>query len=102
MSGGSKVLRIVLSFTAFALVAVHVIEMPAARAEDAASAQRDGEALLTGKTRPPQVPADWIGSPTKSAPGWRWDDPQNAGNSVRIFRGNPADPDPAKRKDHVV
>ena len=64
--------------------------------------QEDIEALLTGKARPHQVPPDWVGSRTKSAPGWRWDDPHNSGNSVRIFRGDPSNPDPTKRRRNVV
>jgi hypothetical protein len=56
----------------------------------------------SGKMRPRQIPANWIGSPTKSAPGWRWDDPENSDNSVRIYQGNPNDPDPSKREPYVV
>ncbi|HTO33302.1 MAG TPA: hypothetical protein VL202_19320 [Pararhizobium sp.] len=60
------------------------------------------EALFTGKERPRQIPTDWIGSPTRSAPGWRWDNPANTGNSVRIFRGDPNHSDPSMRQPFVV
>jgi len=58
--------------------------------------------IVTGKIRPEKIPADWIGSPTKSAIGWRYDDPNNAGNSVRIYQGDPNDPEPSKREPYVV
>lgn len=58
--------------------------------------------MLTGKVRPANIPPDWIGSPTRSSPGWRWDDPKDSGNSVRFFQGNPDDDDPAHRKAFVI
>jgi len=60
------------------------------------------EDVLTGKVRPRQIPDNWLGSPAKSAPGWRYDDPDNSGNSVRIYRGDPEDSDPSKRAPYVV
>ena len=63
---------------------------------------QDMDDMLSGKARPPQIPVDWIGSSTRSAPGWRWDDPSNPGNSVRLFRGDPNDPDPWRREPFVV
>lgn len=62
---------------------------------------QDNEAIFNGQVRPDKVPSDWIGSPTRSAPGYRWDDP-NGNNSVRFFRGDPNDPDPSKRDAFVV
>lgn len=43
--------------------------------------------LLTGKLRPPQIPPEWIGEPMPHNGGWRWSDPANRGNAVRIVRG---------------
>lgn len=60
------------------------------------------ELVLTGQVRPPTVPAHWVGSPTRSAPGWRWDDPANEGNSVRIFRADPGNADVSKRVPYVI
>jgi hypothetical protein len=95
-------LRAVLLIAISAIFVVTVVQPSPSLAVDAASEDQETEAWLTGKSRPSQVPADWIGSATKSAPGWRWDDPKNPGNSVRIFRGNPNDPDPTKRRPYVV
>jgi hypothetical protein len=59
------------------------------------------EAFLTG-SRPPNVPENWVGAPTVSSPGFRWDDPHNPGNSLRFFRANPNDPNPSHREDFVI
>ncbi len=52
--------------------------------------------------RPRQIPENWVGTPTRSSSGWRWDDPTNPGNSVRILRGVANDPDPAHRENFVI
>jgi filamentous hemagglutinin len=52
--------------------------------------------------RPRHIPAHWIGSPTVSLEGYRWDDPDNPGNSVRIFKGDPSAGDPAHRAPFVI
>ncbi|QWW67928.1 hypothetical protein [Rhizobium sp. WYJ-E13] len=58
--------------------------------------------ILSGKVRPPQIPSHWVGKPTSSSRGWRWDDPDNSGNGVRFFAGDPDDPVPSKRNTYVV
>jgi hypothetical protein len=62
----------------------------------------DLEDLLTGRKRPQGMPETWIGSPTTSSRGWRWDDPDNPGDSVRIFAAIPDDPEPWHRVPFVV
>lgn len=52
--------------------------------------------------RPFNVPSHWVRSPTTSSEGFRWDDPDNPGNSVRIFHGDPTDEDPAHRGPFVI
>ncbi|MGL4489138.1 MAG: hypothetical protein ACRCU5_06810 [Rhizobiaceae bacterium] len=58
------------------------------------------DAILEGQ-RPDSIPADWVGSPTQSAPGFRWDDPKGQ-NSVRFFKGDPNDTDATKRQPYVI
>jgi hypothetical protein len=60
------------------------------------------EKIITGEERPLQIPENWLGRPTESAPGWRWDDPNDAGNSVRIFAGDPTTQSPSEREPYVV
>ena len=48
----------------------------------------DVEGVLTGTVRPPQIPDDWKGEPLPDRAGWRWLDPNDRGNSVRIYRGD--------------
>jgi hypothetical protein len=59
------------------------------------------EGIYRGE-RPPGIPDNWVGSKTKEPGGFRWDDPQDAGNSVRFLRGNPDDPNPAHREPFVI
>jgi RHS repeat-associated protein len=54
-----------------------------------------------------KVPDSWgEGDPTqkdkKGKPGWRWEDPNDPGNGVRIDKGDPNSPQPSQRVDHVV
>lgn len=60
------------------------------------------EAVLTGKERPRQIPEHWIGESLPDDRGWRWIDPEDRGNSVRIYRGIPDAPDPVDRGTYVV
>ena len=55
-----------------------------------------------GGTRPPQIPDTWRGRPLRGGDGWCWEDPENAGNSVRFYRGDPASVFPSKRSPYVV
>jgi hypothetical protein len=59
------------------------------------------ERWLSGE-RPPNIPEHWVGSPTRTSEGYRWDDPADAGNSMRMFRGDPGDSDPAHREPFVI
>ncbi|WP_145635034.1 hypothetical protein [Neorhizobium alkalisoli] len=58
--------------------------------------------IFSGKVRPEKIPSHWMGRPTSSAPGWRWDDPDDLGNSVRFFTGDPDDPLPSKQTPYVI
>jgi hypothetical protein len=62
----------------------------------------DIDEVLSGRKRPEGMPEDWVGSATTSSLGWRWDDPDNRGNSVRIFRGDPNDLDLRHRTPFVI
>ena len=62
----------------------------------------DEREMCEGKRRPKGMPESWLGSPTTSSSGWRWDDPDKPNDSVRIFRGMPNDPDPMHRKCFVI
>lgn len=59
------------------------------------------DGILAGE-RPPNVPEHWIGMPTISSRGYRWDDPESPGNSLRFFPGNPNDPNPLHRIPFVI
>lgn len=67
-----------------------------------ASASGDDELELTGKKRPRQIPNDWIGTPIPNGRGFRWTDPRNRGNAVRIFRGDPEASNPVDRHTYVI
>ena len=41
--------------------------------------------ILSGKVRPPNIPDDWVGEPLPQSQGWRWFDPNNRGDCVRIY-----------------
>lgn len=50
-----------------------------------------------------KIPEEWgSGQPNKKKPGWRWQDPMNQGNGVRIDQGNPTSNYPSQQVDHVV
>src|SRR5579872_2926453 len=59
------------------------------------------KSILDGE-RPPSVPEDWVRSPTTTSPGWRWDDPDNAKNSVRFFRGDSRDSNLSHQQPFVI
>jgi hypothetical protein len=63
--------------------------------------QRVLDGVLSGE-RPPGVPHNWIRTPTQTGVGFRWDDPDNPGNSVRFFRGDPTDPNPSHHQAFVI
>lgn len=60
------------------------------------------EQIISGAERPPNIPAGWVGSPVEQGQSWRWSDPENTGNSVTFYLGDPASPDPSKRVPYVV
>ena len=41
--------------------------------------------ILLGNVRPPNNPDDWEGQPIPGDKGWRWFNPKNRGDSVRIY-----------------
>ena len=63
---------------------------------------QEDEDIFSGKARPPQVPPDWRGEPLPGNAGWRWYDPANRLDSVRLYRGGPKSADPSKREPYVV
>ncbi len=82
------------------LIPAMAIAMCIASSSGGMALAQEADDIFSG-TRPDKIPSDWIGSPTRSADGFRWDDP-NGKNSVRFFRGNANDPDPSKREPFVV
>ena len=58
--------------------------------------------------KPPQkardkIPQEWgNGKPNRKGDGWRWEDPQNPGNGIRIDKGNPYHSLPSQQVNHVV
>jgi len=50
-----------------------------------------------------KIPQNWgPGRPTRTEGGWRWGDPRNPNNSVRMDPGRPDSGWPTQRQDHVV
>jgi len=50
-----------------------------------------------------KVPTGWgEGAPTRKGIGTRWQDPVNAGNGIRIDRGNPKNSQVTQQGDHVL
>lgn len=64
--------------------------------------EEEDEEFFSGARRPSGMPAGWLGRPLRSGRGWHWSDPDNPGNSVRLYRGDPASEDPAQQGPHVV
>jgi hypothetical protein len=60
----------------------------------------DIDEILKG-AQPDKIPDEWVGSPTRSAKGYRLDDP-NGQNTVRFFKGDAKDPDPSKHNPYVI
>ncbi|WP_265577720.1 VENN motif pre-toxin domain-containing protein [Pseudomonas protegens] len=82
----------------------------AARNPNPTSALTDAE---TGISKLPKVwdvpdttinkfPASWAVSPNKKGTGFRWQDPQNKGNGVRVDKGEPHISQPTQQVDHVI
>lgn len=49
-----------------------------------------------------KVPGNWAGKANKKKDGWRWEDPKNQGNTIRIDKGEPNSRTPSQQVDHVV
>ncbi|HLO97857.1 MAG TPA: hypothetical protein VK171_04610 [Fimbriimonas sp.] len=60
------------------------------------------EGELTGKVRPRQIPDNWLGEALPDGKGWRWWDPNNHGNCVRMYRGDPNAESAVDRNAYVV
>jgi hypothetical protein len=58
--------------------------------------------VLLGLTRPRSIPPNWIGEPLPNNEGWRWSDPKNRGNAVRIHRRSPTASNAIDRDTYVV
>jgi len=43
------------------------------------------EDILKGRLRPPNIPDEWLGEPLPNNQGWRWYNPENRGDCVRIY-----------------
>ena len=56
-----------------------------------------------GQQAADKLPPAWgNGKPNSKGDGWRWQDPSNPGNGVRIDRGNPGNSQPSQQLDHVI
>ena len=62
----------------------------------------DEEKMFSGEVRPPNIPVHWLGEPLPSHAGWRWFNPQNRGDSVRLFRGNPQSAKSVEQYPYVI
>ncbi|WP_273863321.1 DUF637 domain-containing protein, partial [Pseudomonas sp. B3G-3] len=49
-----------------------------------------------------KLPESWAVSPNKKGTGFRWQDPKNKGNGVRIDKGEPHISQPTQQVDHVI
>ena len=49
-----------------------------------------------------KLPEGWNASPNKKGVGFRWQDPKNQGNGVRIDKGEPGISQPTQQVDHVI
>ncbi|WP_257153400.1 two-partner secretion domain-containing protein [Pseudomonas sp. ICMP 561] len=49
-----------------------------------------------------KFPQSWAASPNKKGVGFRWQDPNNKGNGVRIDKGEPSISQPTQQVDHVI
>ena len=54
------------------------------------------------KTIISRFPKTWSVNPNRKGIGFRWSDPNNKGNGVRVDKGNPDHSHAAQRVDHVV
>lgn len=64
--------------------------------------ENDYEDVLSGQVRPRLIPEHWLGEPLPDGRGWRWLDPEDRGNSVRFYRGDPGAENPVDREAYVV
>jgi hypothetical protein len=56
-----------------------------------------------GQSAAEKIPPAWgTGQPNSKGDGWRWQDPANPGNGVRIDRGSPGNSQPSQQPDHVI
>jgi hypothetical protein len=50
-----------------------------------------------------KAPDSWgEGIPNKKGVGFRWQDPENPGNGIRVDQGNPQHSFPSQQVDHVI
>jgi hypothetical protein len=49
-----------------------------------------------------KIPANWLQAPARKGGGWRWQDPDNANNEIRIDPGRAEVSMNTQRIDHVV
>ena len=67
-----------------------------------ATIEHDFEGWLTGSARPRQIPSEWQGEPLPDGAGWRWFNPENRGDSVRMYRAGPQSADPSIHEPYVI
>ncbi|MBL8669577.1 MAG: hypothetical protein JNK11_02890 [Alphaproteobacteria bacterium] len=60
------------------------------------------DAIVSGRLRPEQIPADWVGEPIELGRVWRWSDPKDPGNSVTFFAADPGSEDEILGQPTVV
>ena len=90
---------IVLGVLIFSVISAYLRRKPTP-ADD--TNQSEYERFLTGTATPPIVPAGWSDEPLPEGAGWRWFNPENRGDCVRMYRGDPTSSDASMRKPYVI
>ncbi len=60
---------------------------------------------ITYQPQPPApggTPSDWICRPSSRGGGWRYENPSNPSDWVRVMPGNPKSPNPSQQEPYVV
>ncbi len=84
------------------VVSVGILVLQGCMGLESKPISRNDEAILTGTERPRTIPKNWKGEPLPDGKGWRWFDPADRGNIVRIYRGVQNAPNRVDRDTYVV
>lgn len=63
---------------------------------------RQHDKLFSGEEKPRNIPEHWHGEALPECAGWRWFNPDNRGDSVRIYRGSADSESPAEQQPYVI